>query len=130
LDEKEKVIKKSDNNKERSQFLPFFAKIECFQSDLTEAFAKLNQVPLALIHSDENPDKNFLYIYIRKAGIHIYSFTIYCLKLKNRLENVGDHLRIKLPILPSTIEELALIRFWLLKLSQANFEYFVRHITA
>jgi hypothetical protein len=31
-------------------------------------------------------------------------------------------LLIELPILPSTIEELALIRFWLLKLSQAHFE--------
>jgi hypothetical protein len=29
---------------------------------------------------------------------------------------------IKLPIHPSTIEELALIRFWLLKLSQTHFE--------
>jgi hypothetical protein len=33
-----------------------------------------------------------------------------------------DYLLIKLPIRPSTIEELALIRFWLLKLSQAYFE--------
>jgi hypothetical protein len=33
-------------------------------------------------------------------------------------------LLIKLPNYPSTIEELALIRFWLLKLSQANFEKF------
>jgi hypothetical protein len=38
------------------------------------------------------------------------------------LENVEDHLLIKLPIHPSTIEKLALIRFWLLKLSQAHFE--------
>jgi hypothetical protein len=29
---------------------------------------------------------------------------------------------IKLPVHPSTIEELALIRFWLLKLSQAHFD--------
>jgi hypothetical protein len=28
-----------------------------------------------------------------------------------------------LPVYPSTIEELALIRFWLLKLSQTHFEY-------
>jgi hypothetical protein len=38
------------------------------------------------------------------------------------LENVKERLLIKLPIHPSTIEELALIRFWLLKLSQAHFE--------
>jgi hypothetical protein len=45
-----------------------------------------------------------------------------CLKI--RLENFfEDSLLIKLPIHPSTIEELALIRFWLLKLSQAHFEY-------
>jgi hypothetical protein len=31
-------------------------------------------------------------------------------------------LLIKLPVHPSTIEELALIRFWLLKLSQTHFE--------
>jgi hypothetical protein len=42
--------------------------------------------------------------------------------IKIRLENVEGHL-IKLPVLPSTIEELALIRFWLLRLSQAHFEY-------
>jgi hypothetical protein len=40
------------------------------------------------------------------------------------LENVEDRLLIKLAVLPSTVEELALIRFWLLKLSQANFEEF------
>jgi hypothetical protein len=43
--------------------------------------------------------------------------------IKIRLENVfEDRLLIKLPIHPSTIEELALIRFWLLKLSQTHFE--------
>jgi hypothetical protein len=45
---------------------------------------------------------------------------LHCLKLKHRLEN--DLLLIKLPVHPSTIEELALIRFWLLKLSQTYFE--------
>jgi hypothetical protein len=40
-----------------------------FQIDLTEAFAKLNQVPLVVFTSDENPNKdNFLYIYIRMTG--------------------------------------------------------------
>jgi hypothetical protein len=39
-----------------------------------------------------------------------------------RLANLGERLLIKLPVHPSTIEELALIRFWLLKLSQAHFE--------
>jgi hypothetical protein len=38
------------------------------------------------------------------------------------LENAEDRLLIKLPVHPSTIEELALIRFWLLKLSQAHFK--------
>jgi hypothetical protein len=54
-----------------------------------------------------------------------YPFTIYimhCLKLKHRLENAEGRLLIKLPVHPSTIEELALIRFWLLKLSQTHFE--------
>jgi hypothetical protein len=57
-----------------------------FQSDLTEAFAKvkLNQVPLILFPCDENPDKNFFYIYIRMTGILLYSsFTYHCLELKN-----------------------------------------------
>jgi hypothetical protein len=39
-----------------------------------------------------------------------------------RLVNVEDRLLIKLPVHPSTVEELALIRFWLLKLSQVHFE--------
>jgi hypothetical protein len=43
---------------------------------------------------------------------------------KIRLANVEDLLLIKLPIHPSTIEELALIRFWLLKLSQIHFEVY------
>jgi hypothetical protein len=51
-----------------------------------------------------------------------YNFTIYYLKLKHRLANDQGHLLIKLPVHPSTIEELALIRFWLLKLSQTHFE--------
>jgi hypothetical protein len=44
--------------------------------------------------------------------------------IKIHLENAGRHrpLLIKLPLYPSTIEELAPIRFWLLKLSQAHFE--------
>jgi hypothetical protein len=69
LDEKEKVIKK-DN-------LFFFAKIKNknVQSDLAEAFAKLNQVPLALFthqkktsslskqkRQTKNPNKNFFSI--------------------------------------------------------------------
>jgi hypothetical protein len=49
---------------------------------------------------------------------------LHCLKLKHRLENDEGLLLIELPVYPSTIEELALIRFWLLKLSQANFEKF------
>jgi hypothetical protein len=52
-----------------------------------------------------------------------YNFIIYYLKLKNRLANDED-LSIKLSIHPSTIEELALIRFWLLKLSQTHFKEF------
>jgi hypothetical protein len=54
-----------------------------------------------------------------------YPFTIYimhCLKLKHRLENAEGRLLIKLPVHPSTIEELALIRFWLSKLSQTHFD--------
>jgi hypothetical protein len=43
--------------------------------------------------------------------------------IKIRLENAEGSLFIKLPVYPSTIEELALIRFWLLKLSQIHFEY-------
>jgi hypothetical protein len=43
--------------------------------------------------------------------------------IKFRLAHAGDRLLIKLPVHPSTIEELALIRFWLLKLSQINFEH-------
>jgi hypothetical protein len=55
-----------------------------FQIDLTEAFSRLSQVPLALFSSDENPDKdNFLYIHIEMTGTYFYPFTIYCLKLKN-----------------------------------------------
>jgi hypothetical protein len=50
-----------------------------------------------------------------------YNFTIYYLKLKHRLANDQGSL-LKLPVHPSTIEELTLIRFWLLKLSQAYFE--------
>jgi hypothetical protein len=46
--------------------------------------------------------------------------------IKIRVANVEDigigRLLIKLPVHPSTIEELALIRFWLLKLSQTHFE--------
>jgi hypothetical protein len=42
--------------------------------------------------------------------------------LEIRLENDEGPLFIKLPVHPSTIEELALIRFWLLKLSQTHFE--------
>jgi hypothetical protein len=48
-----------------------------FQSDLTEAFAKLNQVPLALFPSDENPEiENFFNIYIEMTGTYfiLYSF--------------------------------------------------------
>jgi hypothetical protein len=41
-----------------------------------------------------------------------------------RLANVKEHLLIKLPVHPSTIEELALVRFWLLRLSQTHFEEF------
>jgi hypothetical protein len=55
-----------------------------FQSDLTEALAKLNEkVPLALFSSDNDPDnKNVLYIYIRKTGtFHLR------LKLKKCIEN-------------------------------------------
>jgi hypothetical protein len=44
-----------------------------------------------------------------------------------RLENVVDRRLIKLPVHPSTIEELALIRFWLLKLSQAYFKKLYAH---
>jgi hypothetical protein len=95
---------------------------------LTEAFAKLNQTPLALFPSDENhPDNgDFFYIYIDMSGIHFkfYPFTIYCLKLKNRLANVSPRRLIKLLVHPSTVDELALIRFWLLKLSQTHFEQF------
>jgi hypothetical protein len=39
-----------------------------------------------------------------------------------RLADLGERLLIKLPVHPSTIEELALIRFWLLKLSQTHFD--------
>jgi hypothetical protein len=42
--------------------------------------------------------------------------------LKIRLENVEGLFLIILPVHPSTIEELALVRFWLLKLSQIYFE--------
>jgi hypothetical protein len=35
----------------------------------------------------------------------------------------GTRLLVKLPVHPSTIEELALIRFWLLKFSMTHFEY-------
>jgi hypothetical protein len=36
---------------------------------LAEAFAKLNQAPLALIHSDENPENEyFFYISIKMTG--------------------------------------------------------------
>jgi hypothetical protein len=86
---------------------------------LTEAFARLNQVPLAFFPRDKNPDnENFFYIYIKMTGTY---FIIYCLKLKHRLENAG-RLLIELPVHPSTVEELALVRFWLLKLSQTHFE--------
>jgi hypothetical protein len=61
------------------------------------------------------------YLVVHLHQVNFYSFTIYYLKLKHRLENDGP-LLIKLPIHPSTIEELALIRFWLLKLSQTHFE--------
>jgi hypothetical protein len=54
--------------------------------------------------------------------VRFYNFTIYYLKLKHSLENAEGRLFIKLPIHPSTIEELALVRFWLLKLSQTHFE--------
>jgi hypothetical protein len=55
LDEKEKVIKKDNLN------FYFFASV---QSDLTEAFARLNQTPLALFRDDKNPNKDFFYICI------------------------------------------------------------------
>jgi hypothetical protein len=50
--------------------------IKNFQSDLTEAFSKLNQVPLALFPSDENPDKNFFCICIRMTGTYFYPFIV------------------------------------------------------
>jgi hypothetical protein len=86
---------------------------------LTEAFAKL----MALFPSDNDPD-NEISFYIKMTGTYfiLLPFTYHCLKLKIRLANVGDRLLIKLPY-PSTIEELALIRFWLLKLSRTHFEY-------
>jgi hypothetical protein len=44
---------------------------------LTEAFAKLNQVPLALFPSDENPEnENFFYIFIKTTGTYFYPFII------------------------------------------------------
>jgi hypothetical protein len=61
LDEIEKVIKKDNLN------FYLFAKIKCFQSDLTEAFAKLNQVPLTLLRSDKD---NFLCICIQMTGTY------------------------------------------------------------
>jgi hypothetical protein len=46
-----------------------------FQSDLTEAFSKLNRVPLTLFPSDKNPDndenpgnENIFYIYIKMTS--------------------------------------------------------------
>jgi hypothetical protein len=52
---------------------------------------------------------------------------IYRLRLKHRLENDEGELFIKLPVHPSTIEELALISFWLLKLSQTHFKDMYAH---
>jgi hypothetical protein len=52
---------------------------------LTEAFAKLNQVPLALFPRDENPNKdNLLYIYIRMTGTYFIflPFTLFKIKKK------------------------------------------------
>jgi hypothetical protein len=37
---------------------------------LTEALAKLNQVPLAFFRRDENPNKDFFYILIRINGTY------------------------------------------------------------
>jgi hypothetical protein len=55
-----------------------------FQSDLTEAFAKLNQVPLSLFPSDdENPDKNFFYICIEVPGSYL-SFYHLLFKIKKK----------------------------------------------
>jgi hypothetical protein len=96
---------------------------------LTEAFAKLSRVPLALITSDENPNNdNFLHIYIEMTGKFL-TFYHLLFKIKKMIGNVDSDLAnadvrllIKLPIHPSTIEELALIRFWLLKVSQTHFE--------
>jgi hypothetical protein len=77
--------KKSNNviRKDNLNFYPFFAKIKCFQSDLTEALAKLNQMPLALFRN-ENPGKNFLYIYIRMTG-NVLSFYHLLFKIKKIL---------------------------------------------
>jgi hypothetical protein len=93
---------------------------------LTEALAKLSQTPLVLYPTDKYPDnENVFRIYIKMTGTYFILYHLVfkmkkCLKI--RLENVfEDRLLIKLPIRPSTIEELALIRFWLLKLSQAHF---------
>jgi hypothetical protein len=95
---------------------------------LTEALVKLNQTPLAIVpidndidpDIDKDPDnENIFYIYIEITGKYYH---LHCLKLKNRLANVGGYLQIELPIHPSTIEELALIQFWLLKLSHTHIE--------
>jgi hypothetical protein len=67
--------------------LNFFAKIKYFQSVLTEAFAKLSQVPLALFPtSDENPEnENFLFISIRMTGRFLSLYHLYyaLFKIKN-----------------------------------------------
>jgi hypothetical protein len=85
---------------------------------LTEALVKLNQMPLAFFPSDKNSsNENVFCIYIRMTGT--YFILLQYLKLKFVVE---DRLLIKLPVHPSTIDELALIRFWLLKLSQTHFE--------
>jgi hypothetical protein len=94
---------------------------------LTEALVKLDQVPLALISSDIDPgNKNVLDINVHMTGTYFillaFIFKIKKKWLEIRLANAG-RLIIKLPIRPSTIEELALIRFWLLKLSHTHFEY-------
>jgi hypothetical protein len=76
-----------------------------------------------------------LFDYLHPKGIFDYYlitsqrlYTVNPEKERLPLKNVGDRLLVKLPIHPSTIEELALIRFWLLKLSQTHFkELYAKH---
>jgi hypothetical protein len=66
-------------------------------------------------------------IYIRKYKYqYTYNYYVYvsvCSEIRLEIRFVkSPRLLIKLPVQPSTIDELALIRFWLLKFSQTHFE--------